>query len=258
MFDFTLYTQALYAMLAFACMGWVISVIIKNVTIVDSMWSLFFLITTCVYAFAIPALSERALIMMALVAIWSLRLCLYLSMRNWGGHEDHRYQAIRSNNEPHFWLKSIYIVFILQTILAWIVGLPLLGGMYSDAPLNILDFLGVALWLVGFSWEVIGDYQLKQFKANPNNQGKVLKTGLWGLSRHPNYFGECCLWWGFCLIALATGAWWSVIGALLMTVLLLKISGVALLEKDIAERRPAYAAYIQSTNAFLPWPTRKD
>lgn len=258
MFNWSLYLTALYAMLGFAVLGWLISVVKKNVTIVDSMWSLFFLLTACVYATSLATLSARAMIVFLCIAIWALRLCIYLSIRNWGGHEDHRYQAIRSNNQPHFWFKSLYIVFILQALLAWIVGLPILGSMQANTALNFLDYLGIALFSFGLVWESLADYQLKQFKANPSNLGKVLNTGVWGLSRHPNYFGECCVWWGLCLIALATGAWWSIFGATLMTLLLLKISGVALLEKDIAERRPAYAQYIKSTNAFIPWLPRKD
>ncbi|HEX5539683.1 MAG TPA: DUF1295 domain-containing protein, partial [Methylophilaceae bacterium] len=152
----------------------------------------------------------------------------------------------------HFWLKSLYIVFGLQALLAWIISLPLLGAINASSALNWLDLAGCGLWLIGFCWESIADWQLARFKANAANQDAVMDRGLWRYSRHPNYFGECCVWWGYYLLAIAAGAWWSLPAPLLMTLLLLKVSGVALLEKDIAERRPAYAEYKRRTNTFLP------
>jgi len=132
------------------------------------------------------------------------------------------------------------------------IALPLLFAASGTSPLGWLDFLGVALWIVGMFFEVVGDQQLKKFRSNKNNQGQVLNTGLWRLTRHPNYFGECALWWGFYCLALATGGWWTIISPLLMTLLLLKVSGVTLLESSIQERRPAYAEYVRNTNAFIP------
>ena len=211
------------------------------------------MLSACTYLYAIPTPGTRAQIMMALVAVWAIRLSIYLAWRNKGNHEDHRYQTIRANNEPNFWFKSLYIVFILQVVLAWVVGLPILGAMNSNSELNALDYLGIALWLFGLLWETVGDVQLAKFKTNPANKDAVLDIGLWKLSRHPNYFGECCIWWGFGLIALAAGAWWAVIGPALMTLLLVKVSGVALLEKGIEKRRPNYANYIKNTNALVPW-----
>jgi steroid 5-alpha reductase family enzyme len=204
------------------------------------------------YALFFYELTPRTSLVLLLVTIWAVRLCAYLTWRNWNPHEDHRYAAIRKNNEPHFWLTSIYIVFGLQAVLAWIISMPLFGAIESKSALNGWDYLGTLLFAVGFVWETAADWQLATFKNNKNNQGKVLDTGLWRYSRHPNYFGECCVWWGFYLIALAGGAWWTIAAPLLITLLLLKVSGVALLEKDIAERRPAYADYIQRTNAFFP------
>jgi len=252
MFDWQAYLSGLYLMLVFAFAGWLFSVYKRNVTVVDSMWSLFFLLATIVYIFHENGLTDRNILLIGMVLIWSIRLSVYLSWRNRGPHEDHRYQAIRRNNEPHFWLKSLYIVFGLQAVLAWIVSLPLLGISVSSAPLNWLDIAGFALWFAGFAWETIADWQLTRFKAQAANQGRVLNSGLWRYSRHPNYFGECLLWWGLYLMALGAGAWWSIIGPLLMTLLLLKVSGVALLEKDIGERRPGYADYMRRTNAFIP------
>lgn len=261
--NWSIYFNGLAAMAVFAFAGWLLSLYRNNVTHVDSMWSLFFMVAAFSFSASIQhsgqGLSQRALLVLILLSIWALRLCLYLTWRNWGPHEDHRYAAIRKNNEPHFKFTSIYIVFGLQAVLAWVVSLSLLGAITSNAPLNGADAAGALLVISGLIWETVADYQLSRFKNKPANHGKVLNQGLWRFSRHPNYFGECCVWWGFYLMALAGGAWWSAPSALLMTLLLLKISGVALLEKDIAERRPDYIEYLNSTNRFIPWlPKDKD
>jgi steroid 5-alpha reductase family enzyme len=247
-----IYLYSLYAIGLFAMLGWVLSLIRNNVTHVDSMWSLFFVIAGTTCAALIDDYSTRSALCLGLVTLWALRLFVYLTWRNWGPHEDSRYEQIRNNNQPHFWLKSIYIIFGLQAVLAWLISLVLFGAIASSAPINVLDYLGAALFLFGFIWESIADWQLSRFKANKNNAGKVLNTGLWRLSRHPNYFGEACVWWAFYLIALAGGAWWAIISPILMTLLLLKVSGVSLLESTITERRPAYADYIKNTSAFIP------
>lgn len=247
-----LYLNGLYVMLAFALVGWILSLFRQNVTHVDSMWSLFFLLASFSYVDSFSAIHTRGLIALSLLTIWALRLSIYLTYRNWGSHEDHRYAAIRQNNAPHFKWSSLYIVFGLQAVLAWIISLPILGSINATAPLNIIDILGILLTLFGIIWESIADWQLTKFKRVNANRHKVLNTGVWRYSRHPNYFGECCVWWGFFLIALAGGAWWSLPSVILMTLLLLKVSGVALLEKDIAERRPEYLHYIKTTNAFIP------
>jgi steroid 5-alpha reductase family enzyme len=174
-----------------------------------------------------------------------------------GKGEDHRYQAIRARNEPGFKWKSLYLVFWLQALLAWIISLPLLGVFASNQPIGVLDYLGILLWLAGFVFETAGDWQLARFKRNPANSGAVMTSGLWRYTRHPNYFGEFCVWWGFWLIALSAGAWWSAAGPVLLTFLLLRVSGVRLLESDIGNRRPQYADYVLKTNAFFPGPPRK-
>ena len=253
MIHWQVYLNGLMSMALLALVGWLVSLFRKNVTHVDSMWSLFLMLSAYTYALLLNDLTPRMFLVLFLVSLWAIRLCVYLTWRNWGPHEDHRYVAIRQNNEPHFWIKSIYIIFGLQAVLAWIISIPLFGAIESKVLLTRLDVLGGIVFTIGFVWETIADWQLSIFKANTNNKGKVLNTGLWRYSRHPNYFGECCVWWGFYLIAAAAGAWWTIVGPILMTLLLLKVSGVALLEKDIAERRPAYLSYIQNTNAFIPW-----
>jgi len=252
MFNWSIYFYSLVAIGLFALLGWILSLTRDNVTHVDSMWSLFFVLAAFTSALFVYEGNLRVYIVLVLVSIWSVRLCAYLTWRNWGPHEDHRYVEIRKNNEPHFWLKSIYIIFGLQAVLAWVISISLYGAIDSNAPINVLDYLGLLLVFFGLCWESIADWQLTRFKNNPKNKGKVLDIGLWHYSRHPNYFGECCVWWGFYLFALAGDAWWAIISPILMTLLLLKVSGVSLLEKDISERRPAYVEYIKNTNSFIP------
>ena len=249
--------HALPYLLGAGFLTWLASVPLRNVTIVDTLWSLLFVIAAFAYAAATTPLEPRAQLLLVLVTIWGLRLALYLGRRNFGHEEDRRYQKIRKRNEPGFTWKSLYLVFGLQALLAWVISLPLLGGIAGDSsPLGWLDYAGAALWLVGLYFEAVGDWQLTRFKADPANAGQVMDRGLWGLTRHPNYFGDFCVWWGFGLIALSAGAWWALLGPALMSVLLLRVSGVTLLERDIGRRRPGYAEYIRRTNAFFPGPRR--
>lgn len=250
------FVHALVVITGLAVVVWVVSVIKKDASIVDSLWSILFLAAAGVYYWMQPAPSMRALLMLILVAAWALRLAIYITARNWGEEEDRRYQAIRRRNEPNFAFKSLYIVFLLQGVLASIVSLPLLTIAHGSQSLGVLDYAGAAVVIFGVLFESIGDWQLSRFKANAENKGKVMETGLWRYTRHPNYFGEACVWWGFYLMALAAGGWWTIVGPLLMTGMLLKVSGVALLEKDIAKRRPEYQRYIQQTNAFIPGPRK--
>jgi steroid 5-alpha reductase family enzyme len=227
-----------------------------NAGLVDIVWSLFFLAAALMYAAASDLGGPRASLVLALVAAWSLRLATYLALRNWGAPEDHRYRAIRARNEPGFNWKSLYLVFGLQALLAWLISAPLAGAIASAAPLGVLDPLGAALAAFGIVFEATGDAQLARFKADPASAGKVMDRGLWRYTRHPNYFGEFCIAWGFWLLAVAGGAWWTLFAPLLMSMLLQRVSGVALLEKDIGERRPAYRDYVARTNAFFPGPPR--
>lgn len=251
------YTIALLAILLVGFISWLFSVVKKDVSFVDSLWSLFFLLAAAVFAFEIEALSVRGKLVLVLVAIWSLRLSVYITARNWGSEEDYRYQTIRKNNEPGFALKSLFIVFGLQGVLAWFIALPLLPAISSGNELGVIDIFATALWLLGFVFEAGGDYQLARFKRNPENRGRVLDTGLWKFTRHPNYFGDFCIWWAFYLFAVSAGGWWSIASPLLMSFLLLKVSGVAMLESTIEERRPEYSDYIRRTNAFFPGSPRR-
>jgi steroid 5-alpha reductase family enzyme len=246
--------------MAGALLAWLYSLARHDVSVVDSLWSLFITTAGIVYALVLPSFNGRAVLMLALGIVWALRLSTYIGWRNHGQPEDRRYQQIRARNQPNFELKSLVLIFGLQAVLAWIVSAPFLAGIGGPNPLNALDALGAALAAFGIVFEAVGDQQMARFKGDPANKGQVMDRGLWRYTRHPNYFGESCTWWGLFLIALAAGgAWWSIVSPLLMTFLLLKVSGVSLLEADITERRPAYRDYIARTSAFIPaWPRRKE
>lgn len=256
-FDWHLWISALPVLVVAASLTWLLSLPLRNVAIVDSLWSLMFFAAGVIYGLGADPRSPRLAFELWLVVIWAARLSFYITARNIGKGEDHRYQEIRARNQPGFAFKSLYLVFWLQALLAWVISLPLLGAFASNTPVGWLDYAGILLWLTGMIFEAGGDWQLARFKRDPANQGKVMDRGLWRLTRHPNYFGEFCIWWGFYLIALAAGAWWAIPGPLLMTFMLLRVSGVTLLEKDIGKRRPQYADYVLKTNAFFPGPPRK-
>lgn len=255
-FNLNAYGWAGAALGLLAVLLWLFSLIRDDVSIVDAFWSLMFLLAAVVYYYASPVAGPVAGLVLAMTAIWAVRLSGYIAWRNHGEPEDYRYQEIRKNNQPGFRLKSLYIVFVLQAFLAWVISLPLMVALSGQASPGPLTYIGVALWLVGFLFESIGDWQLSRFKSDPANKGQVLNTGLWRYTRHPNYFGNFAMWWGFYVIALSAGGWWTIISPVLMSFLLLRVSGVTLLEKDIGERRPAYARYISNTNAFFPGPSK--
>jgi steroid 5-alpha reductase family enzyme len=189
-----------------------------------------------------------------------LRLSLHILNRNWGKGEDYRYQVWRKEAGSSWWWKSLLKVFILQGVLLLIVAAPLLAAQVKPAPdyLTWLDWLAIPVWLVGFTFETLGDWQLMRFKANPGNKGKLLTSGVWRYSRHPNYFGDAAQWWAYYLIAFSTGAWWTIFSPILMTGLLLRVSGVTLLEKTLKETKPGYREYVETTSEFIPWfPRRK-
>jgi len=252
MFDTDIYLQGLLVALLLPALTWVVSVFKRDVSIVDSIWSLVLLGLCATYFLLYEYSTARGTIVLALTAVWAVRLSAYITWRNRGEPEDARYQAMRRKYSPNFAIKSLGIVFLLQGVLAWIISLPLLAAVAGSKPLHLLDAAAVTLVVLGILFESIADAQLAAFKAGKDSHGKVLDTGLWRYTRHPNYFGECCVWWGFYLFAFAAGGWWSIISPLLMTFLLLRVSGVALLERDIRERRPDYADYIERTNAFVP------
>ncbi len=240
---------------------WLLSLARRDASVVDPFWGMGFIIVTWfTLASTPPAQSvERSGLLAALTTIWGLRLSLYLLWRNWGQGEDRRYRAMREHHGSRFWWVSLLTVFLLQGVILWIVSLPIQAVMLNpeSQPIGWLDFVGAALWSVGLFFEAVGDLQMSRFQADPNNMGLVMDRGLWRLTRHPNYFGDFCIWWGLYLVASAGGAAWTIFSPLLMSCLLLKVSGVTLLEKTITHRRPGYAAYQARTSEFIPWLPRK-
>jgi steroid 5-alpha reductase family enzyme len=255
-FEFGTWYAALPVLVAAATFTWLLSLPLRNLNVASPMWSLMLFVAGVVYALHADPRAPRLSLVLWLLAAWALRLAGYLALRNAGGGEDRRYGAIRARHQPRFALKSLYLVFWPMAALAWVVSLPLLGAFASIRPLGWLDTAGALLWLAGFGFEVVADWQLARFRRDPANAGAVLDRGAWRLARHPNYFGEACAWWGFGLIAGAAGAWWALPGPLLLT-LLLRIPAVHLLESGIGKSRPQYADYVLKTNAFFPAPPRK-
>ncbi len=235
---------------------WAWSVRLRDVSIVDVFWGPGFALVAWT-AVAVAGPSPRGLLAAALVSGWGLRLGVHLGLRRRGHGEDRRYAAMRAAAGPRFAARSLFTVFLLQAALLWIVSLPLQASAARGPPaLGLLDVAGALLVLAGIALEAAADAQLARFLSRPENRGGVLDTGLWRWSRHPNYFGDFVVWWGLGLLGLAAGAPWSVAGPALMTVLLLRVSGVTLLERTIGERRPGYAAYAARTSAFFPRPPR--
>jgi steroid 5-alpha reductase family enzyme len=239
---------------------WFVSTAIRDVSIVDIVWGPgFALIAWVTFALADGSTPRRVLIVV-LTTIWGLRLGTYLASRNLGKPEDFRYAAMRRRYGDRFPLVSLGLVFGLQAVLMWIVSLPVQVAQVQDTPtgLTALDVIGAGLWAVGLAFESIGDAQLARFKRDPANAGRVMDGGLWRFTRHPNYFGDFLVWWGIYAVALATGdAWWTVIGPIVMSVLLLRVSGVTLLERSLRKRRPGYEEYARRTSAFVPRPPRR-
>jgi len=246
----------LTAVILMMMIGWLLSLVLKNVTVVDSLWGLGFIIIVWLTFFLTDGFFGRKLLIALLVTVWGLRLSGYLTWRNWGKAEDPRYGSWREKSGRHFWIVSLFKVFLLQSVFLWAISLSLQYGMASKTPATItwLDLCGVSLWTVGFIFEAVGDWQLAAFKSNPANKGKVMDRGLWAYTRHPNYFGECLIWWGIFLIALsAPTSWWTILSPLTITAVLLKMTGIPLTEKTMISHRPGYNEYIQRTNAFIPW-----
>jgi steroid 5-alpha reductase family enzyme len=256
----TLFFQASLIILILVTLLWIWSVFIKNVSIVDIFWGVGFVVVNTFYVFMSGELNARKIVILTLVCIWGFRLAIYLAIRNIGKGEDFRYQEFRQNYGPkRYWWFSYFQTFLLQGVLIMIISLPLLGINYnnSNGNLQILDYLGIIIWIIGFTFETVGDFQLSNFKRDSKNKGKILHTGLWKYTRHPNYFGDSAVWWAYGIFSIAAGSYWQAIGAVIMTLLILKISGVSLLEKTLKDTKPQYKEYIQKTSSFIPWFPKK-
>lgn len=265
------WTSASVFVLGFFVLIWVVSVFKKDASIVDIFWGLGFVLLAWTAAwrpiadgvFGSGAFepAPRQWLGLALVTIWGVRLAGYIGWRNRGHDEDYRYQAMRKRVGKAFVWRSLVTVFLLQGALVLLIGAPHVVLQSADLPADHgwvwSDVLAVLLFAVGIYFEAVGDWQMARFKADPANKGKVMDRGVWAYTRHPNYFGDAVCWWSFFVLALGVpGGLWTLPAPILMTILLLKVSGVALLEKTIVERRPEYADYIARTNAFIPGPRR--
>ena len=249
-------TLALTFLAVLCVMGamWLVSLRLRNASIIDPFWGTGFVgVVWVAWSMNRPA-SIRDLLLYGMTVVWGLRLSLFLLWRNWNHGEDYRYAAMRTYHGERFWWVSLLTVFLLQGVILWFVSLPIQIAAASTTATRLgwLDAVGVALWATGLFFESVGDWQLARFKSDPANAGRVMDRGLWRYTRHPNYFGDFCIWWGLYLVALSGGSFWTIGSPLLMSFLLLKVSGVAMLERTITDRRPEYAAYQQRTNAFFP------
>ena len=238
---------------------WALSVRLKNSSIVDIFWGAGFVVVAWVtFAFS-EGLLQRRLLLTGLTTLWGLRLSVYLAIRNRGHGEDPRYTAMRNRQGPSWWWKSLFIVFALQGVLLFIVSLPVQVAQHAErSPLGMFDVIGAVLAITGVLFESAGDWQLARFKSMPQNKGQIMARGLWRYTRHPNYFGDFLVWWGLFVIACATGtAWWTIAGPVVMSILLMRVSGVTLLEKTMS-KRPGYAQYAARTSAFFPRPPKRE
>ncbi|MDQ6804584.1 MAG: DUF1295 domain-containing protein [Actinomycetota bacterium] len=237
---------------------WAVSVRLRDASIIDPVWGPAFVLVALVAALAGHGDSGLRWLLFAMVAAWGLRLGLHLTRRKLGDpDEDRRYAAMREHKGDRFALWSLWAVFGTQAVLVLIVSLPIQAAANRPGGLGASVIPGVLVFLVGLAFEAIGDEQLRRFKADPASHGKVMDHGLWHYTRHPNYFGDACVWWGLWLVVLpAGGVWWTFVGPAVMTLLLVRVSGKAMLERDIGKRRPEYAAYIERTSGFFPLPPR--
>lgn len=257
---FPLYLEiGLITLIVFSLL-WVLSLFLKNSSIVDIFWGFGFVVIAWITFFLTPqGFLPRKMLLLTLVTLWGLRLSIHILLRNWGKPEDFRYQKWRQENGARWGWLSYFKVFLLQGLLQWLIAAPLVATQVSPQPssLTVFDFIALFLWIIGFSFEAGGDWQLTQFIKHPENKDKILDSGFWRYTRHPNYFGDAAQWWAYTLLAITAGGLWTILSPIIMTVLLRNVSGVALLERSMVERKPAYKEYMQTTNAFIPWFPRK-
>lgn len=245
------------ALMFYMLLLWTLSIPLRDASIADPGWGLGFVIVAWIAFGLSDGCRARGLMLAVVVSIWGLRLCGYLLVRKRSERrEDPRYSVLRHRYGPLFPLISVGVVFLFQGVLIWIVSLPVQASAVRLDPVGMLDWVGVAVWAVGVLFEAVGDGQLRRFKGDPANKGRVMDRGLWRYSRHPNYFGDFMVWWGIYLVALSAGsAWWTIVGPLVMSTLLIRVSGKRLLETQLGER-PGYAAYVARTSGFFPLPPR--
>lgn len=237
---------------------WLVSTKLRNVSIIDIFWGSGFVLLAWTSLVFSGQFGVRSLVLVSMVSVWGLRLSAYLAWRNFGQPEDYRYAAMRQHHGTRFPRVSLFTVFGLQGFLLWIIALPIQVGISESELWQGWCWIGVVIWLTGLLFESVGDFQLARFKADPANRGRVMAHGLWRYTRHPNYFGDFLVWWGLYLVAAQPASWWwTIVGTLLMSFLLIRVSGVRMLEKAMPSRVQGYEQYVQTTSPFLPMPPRR-
>ncbi|MFM8416981.1 MAG: DUF1295 domain-containing protein [Actinomycetota bacterium] len=249
------------AIVTIACLmlaTWSVSLLRRDASIVDIVWGPGFVLVAWAAKFVSGASGAGNWLLLVMVTVWGLRLAGYLAKRNLGKGEDFRYRAMRRKHGERFAIVSLYTVFGLQGALMFIVSLPVtLGQRETDSGTGFIALLGFIVWAIGLYFEAVGDAQLAKFKRDPRNEGQIMDQGLWALTRHPNYFGDSLVWWGLAIVGASQGAGlWAFLGALVMTVLLVRVSGAAMLDRLLAKRKPGYAEYMERTSGFIPLPRR--
>lgn len=253
-------TTVSLVLFVFMSCWFLVSLVIRRLDIADILWGAGFIVAVLAALFSMGSVSLRGIVISLLVMIWGSRLAVRIGFRNYSKEEDFRYRSWRESWGRTFVLRSYLQVFLLQGALMIVVLAPVLWVLGRDTgyPLTLLDGAGLIIWGIGFTIETVADYQLDRFKARSYNRGVILQSGLWKYSRHPNYFGEVLLWWGIYLISCGVpGGWLSFFGPLTITLLILKVSGVPLLEAHYKEN-PAYQQYRRRTSSFIPLPPRKE
>ena len=260
--DIQLMFEAVPLLFSIAVGAWLLSLVIEDVSIVDYFWSLMLLASAGTYAYQMGfenSLNPVNLVLLTMVALWALRLSGFLVLRGRNRGEERRYQAIRKRLSPNFAIKSLFKIFLLRAGLIWILSSLFAVALSSASTLswNYWHTAGAALWLSGFLLQAMADLQLYRFNQLVVRKSATLTSGLWRYSRHPNYFGECCVWCGWVLFAVPAASAatlpWLLVAPMIMVALLLKLSGISHMERGITERRPDYRQYIETTSAFIPW-----
>lgn len=247
------------AVVALLSLTFAVAVRVGKHAVIDVVWGLGFVAITATAFVLATGDGLRSTVMLTVVGLWGLRLAGHIANRSRGHGEDPRYQAIIDRAQGHPQLHVLQRVYLPQAVLMWFVSLPAQVAMFSGREPGVLLWLGLAVWAVGLTFETVGDWQLHRFRSDPTTSGKVLDTGLWRYTRHPNYFGDATAWWGIFLVAADAGlpGWLTVLSPVVMTWLLAKGTGKPLLEKDMAERRPEYTEYVRRTSGFVPLPPKR-
>ena len=248
------------SVIAFMSVLWIVSLLVKDASIVDIFWGPAFIVLGSSLLVSMDQVySERSLFILFLVSLWAIRLASHIGFRNIGHGEDFRYVEWRKESGKNYWWHSFIRVFLLQGGLCTLVGVSIYFGYLNEKPLSFIETMfSSTIFFIGLAWESISDLQLKAFRKNPKNKGKICKSGLWKYSRHPNYFGDSLFWWGITIYCFALSNNLLIfIAPIIMTYLLLRVSGVTMLENRLSKKKDGYTEYINSTSSFIIMPKRK-